>query len=467
MPDRVLVLEPDKKTRERLASFLTEGGATPLEAESVDAALDLLAHSPVEMAFCAHDPGQFEGDDASAALLELAPDLLLILVDSGQKDTRSRQITPEDAVPCPSWAWDLIPRGATRSIVLHAFHRARTHRHLVQTSMQRAREAALHQSDPLLVAASRPMVALLEQVEQAAQGSEIVLISGEAGTGKASVARAIHDQSARRTGPFVRAAMDADGASATLYSLPRATRGDTTTALGPRPSPDAFELARGGSLYFEGLTGAAASQLSTRLARPTTGSPGAPIPKDTGRPTPRIISAHRDPDVLMGSHAVLLEQRTPIRLHVPSLRDRLVDLPLLADLQLRRLSAIRGTPLLAISDSALAALLAYAWPGNVEELQWVLSRAALRCRGGRIEQADLPIEIADRRPASLALPQATGESTDTHPAFALRPARRRFEAALIRRALESTGGNRSDTARLLEISHRSLLYKIREYGIKD
>ena len=136
------------------------------------------------------------------------------------------------------------------------------------------------------------------------------------------------------------------------------------------------------------------------------------------------------------------------RLRVDRARD-----PLAARARLARAAAARGRAPLAITGDALELLSGYRWPGNVRELAAVLERAVDLATGDAISARELPPDLAG------AL-----EATNR---FALRGARRAFEADLIRRALRATAGNRTRAARLLEISHRALLYKLKELAISD
>jgi two-component system response regulator AtoC len=146
------------------------------------------------------------------------------------------------------------------------------------------------------------------------------------------------------------------------------------------------------------------------------------------------------------------------RVRVPPLRERRDDVPLLVDHFIARFRETLGKPVRTIADEALDLLVAHAWPGNVRELENVLERAMILADSDRITVADLPEAIAAPRRKAEAAPAPSGD-------FSMRRARRRFEAELIRRALDATGGNRTRAARLLEISHRALLYKIKEYGL--
>jgi len=147
------------------------------------------------------------------------------------------------------------------------------------------------------------------------------------------------------------------------------------------------------------------------------------------------------------------------RVRVPPLRERREDVPLLVDHFIAHFHETLGRPVHTIADDALDRLLEHSWPGNVRELENVIERAMILADGDRITLAELPEAIAAPRSRAEAAP-AGGD-------FSMRRARRRFEADLIRRALEATGGNRTRAAKLLEISYRALLYKIKEHGLGD
>jgi two-component system response regulator AtoC len=145
-----------------------------------------------------------------------------------------------------------------------------------------------------------------------------------------------------------------------------------------------------------------------------------------------------------------------LRVHVPPLRERREDVPLLVDHFLARFRDALGKPVRTVADDALERLVAYSWPGNVRELENVMERALILCRSDRVSLRELPSNVA--HPETGA--PAGGD-------LSLRRARRAAEVEAIRAALRATGGNRTHAARVLEISHRALLYKLKEYGVRD
>jgi two-component system response regulator AtoC len=146
-----------------------------------------------------------------------------------------------------------------------------------------------------------------------------------------------------------------------------------------------------------------------------------------------------------------------LQISLPPLRDRAGDLPLLVEHFLEKYNARLGTRTRGVSPDALKVMLRYSWPGNVRELENMIERAVVLAEGDLLTVDDLPDRLRAREdPVALTL--AGGELSIKHTT-------RVIEETLIRRALERTGGNRTAAARLLEISHRALLYKIKDYGI--
>jgi two-component system response regulator AtoC len=276
-----------------------------------------------------------------------------------------------------------------------------------------------------------------------------VLIRGERGTGKEGLARAIHAQSARRLGPFVRFGLR-DGDPARIAS-------ELFGASGASGTPGRLVDARGGILFLDDVDALpldCQERLLAALEAEEIASTDGAKPR---RIDARVIAATsrdlRAESAAGGFQRDLLARLAGLELHVPPLRERGRDVPLLVDHFAERAARRLGKPLRGVSDEALTRLLEYGWPGNVRELENVIDRAALLAHGDQISPRDLPerLDADDPREGDLAL----------------RKARKRLEAELIRRALRRTGGNRTRAARLLEISHRALLYKLKEHGIRD
>ena len=141
---------------------------------------------------------------------------------------------------------------------------------------------------------------------------------------------------------------------------------------------------------------------------------------------------------------------------LPPLRERSEDIPLLVEHFLAKYGEMFGKGGVRLSDEALRILVAYPWPGNVRELENCIERGLLLCEGDLLDVASLPENLRGK--------SAGGANIGFPPdSLSIKKAEEMMERELIRRALEKTGGNRTHAARLLEISHRSLLYKFKEY----
>jgi DNA-binding NtrC family response regulator len=297
-----------------------------------------------------------------------------------------------------------------------------------------------------------------------------VLITGETGTGKELVARAIHDYSARAKEPFVAVNVAALPPSLIESELFGHERGAFTGAVGRRAGR--FELAGNGTLFLDEI-GDLDPAMQTKLLRVLQdrryervgGSESLPVEA-------RIISATHKP-VRPGTPGAVLRDDLYYRLavlevEIPPLRARRSDIPLLVS------HALEGGPARAVSEDAMALLTRYDWPGNVRELRHVIERAAVLSGGDVVDVANLPSAL--RATGASALP-ATGASAQEDPGRAepavataprsllLHEAVAALERSLIEKALEQAAGNRSEAARLLGIGRAQLYVKMEDYGL--
>jgi two-component system response regulator AtoC len=286
-----------------------------------------------------------------------------------------------------------------------------------------------------------------------------VLITGESGTGKEVLARAIHAQSPRRGEAFVAVNCGALPEPLLESELFGHAKGAFTGA--DRARRGLFEEADGGTLFLDEI-GELPLALQVKLLRVLQEEEIRPVGTSKNRRVDvRVIAAtarRLEEMIARGSFREDLYYRlNVVQLAVPPLRERPLDIPLMVDHFFARTCASLGKPLRAVSADARERLAAYRWPGNVRELENVIERAVILADGDSITARELPANVVE-------LPRpARGDPA----AFALKPARRVMEAELIRAALRAAGGNRTHAARLLEISHRALLYKLREYEIAD
>jgi sigma-54 specific flagellar transcriptional regulator A len=298
-------------------------------------------------------------------------------------------------------------------------------------------------------------------MRQVAGYDSTVLIQGESGCGKELVARRIHDLSARSRGPFVPVncgAIPRDLLESELFGHEKgAFTGALTTRIGR------FELADGGTLFLDEI-GDMSLDMQVKLLRVLQERVFERVGSgEQRRANVRIVAAtHRD----LETRARVGEFREDLyfRLNefpiaVPSLRDRIDDLPALIDALVRRGEA-EGRPSISFTQTALDCLSAYAWPGNVRELQNLLERLAILYPNKTIDREQLPAPIGERRRSAqttvTAIP-ATGLDLREHLG--------NIEKQLIRSALEQTDGTVARAARLLKLQRTTLVEKLRKYEL--
>ena len=309
---------------------------------------------------------------------------------------------------------------------------------------------------PSIIGDGAAMTKLKHLIRTVAATRTTVLIGGESGTGKELVARAIHDGSPRRDRRFVAFNCAAIPAALLESELFGHVRGAFTDAV--RDKPGLFEEADGGTLFLDEV-GELPLALQSKLLRALQESEirrvgdTAPVKVDV-----RLIAATlRDlaADVAEGRFREDLYYRlNVVPVQVPALRDRAEDIPQLARFFVARHAQRHGREV-ELSDTAVAALSRQPWPGNVRELENVIERALVLSDGPAIDDAFLGTVMQIRQEVPVA---DDGE-------LSIKKATRSLEQELIRRALGVTQGNRTNAAKLLEISHRALLYKMKEYGI--
>jgi two-component system response regulator AtoC len=305
------------------------------------------------------------------------------------------------------------------------------------------------------------MLHVFRTIDKVADFKTTVLVTGESGTGKELVARAIHSRSSRRSGAFVAINCGAIPEALLESELFGHKRGAFTDAVSDRRG--LFEEASGGTLLLDEI-GELPLGLQVKLLRVLQEDVVRRLgdTKDVKVDTRIVAATHRDlaGEVKAGRFREDLYYRINV-LAVPiaPLRERPEDINLLIEHFVARNNARLGVQFGGVSPEARKVLLEYPWPGNVRELENTIERAMVLAETDRIEVTDLPDRVrAALDPVQIRL--ASGE-------LSIKKTTEAIERILIRRALEKTNGNRTRAAGLLEISHRALLYKIKDYKITD
>ncbi len=337
-------------------------------------------------------------------------------------------------------------------------------------------------------------------IAKVADTPSTVLITGESGTGKELVAKGLHEQGARSKGPFIKINCAAIPKTLMESELFGYEKGAFTGAVGSKPGR--FELADGGTLFLDEI-GEIPVEMQVKLLRVLQESEFERVGGvRTIKVDVRLVTAtNRDllKEIEVGAFREDLYYRlNVVPIHLPPLRSRPDDIPILVQHFLGRFNERLKKSITGIEQEALVCLRAYPWPGNIRELENVLERMVLFAEGPILRHADLPPELLAAHGAPghgpLHTPPVHGTlgagpatySTPAHgipaPAFAdshgteppasslkeaVRVETERVEREIIQRALEDTGGNVTQAAKKLKISRKSLQTKMKQFGLRD
>jgi transcriptional regulator with GAF, ATPase, and Fis domain len=321
-----------------------------------------------------------------------------------------------------------------------------------------------------------------------------VLITGESGTGKELVAKALHEQSSRKNGPFIKINCAAIPKTLMESELFGYEKGAFTGATSSKPGR--FELADSGTLFLDEI-GEIPVEMQVKLLRAIQESEFERVGGiKTIKVDVRLITAtNRDleQEIQRGNFREDLYYRlNVVPLQIPPLRRRTGDIPLLVQHIIKKFNERLKKNIQGIADDALATLEVHNWPGNIRELENVIERTILFCKGERIERVDLQLGLTPEPAHAAAMPQVSrttssgglspvvddepddeavgGElagSTSGSLKDIVRAETSRVERELIVKALDETGGNVTQAARLLKISRKSLQMKMKELGLRD
>ena len=311
-----------------------------------------------------------------------------------------------------------------------------------------------------IIGRSEPMKQVFATVSKIAPYKTTVLLTGESGTGKELLARAVHRNSDRAGKEFVPVNCAAIPENLLESELFGHARGAFTGAV--KAKRGLFQEASGGTLFLDEM-GDMPVTLQVKLLRVLENDEVRRVGENKPEPVDvRLIAAtSRDLEkrVAEGTFREDLYYRlNVVHIRLPHLRERPEDVPLLIDHFLERFNRKFGKNVAGVAPAALKVLLAYPWPGNVRELENALERAMILGDGEELALDAFPAHLRD-----AAAGGRMRRANDHDLSIKRRVAS--LEAELIARALEQTGGNRTHACKLLEISHRALLYKMRDYGI--
>ena len=451
---RVLVVDDEENLRVVLRALLRRHGYEVETAANGDEALSLVDAFGPDFVLTDVRMPKMGGLDLLATLKAKGNDATVIVMSAyGNMDMAIEAMK--------SGAYDYVQKPFKPDEVVLALRKAEE-RELLRRENRALREEIRkeHKFEDIL-AKSPSMQEVFRTISKIADYKTTVLVTGESGVGKELVARAIHRRSSRRGGPFVAVNCGAIPENLLESELFGHKRGAFTDAVQDRRG--LFEEATTGSLFLDEI-GELPIGLQVKLLRVLEDEKIRRVGETRDlKVDVRIITAtHRDlmAETKAGRFREDLYYRLNVLpIHVPPLRDRRDDIPLLVEHFLTRNNARLGTAIRGLDTESRRLLYEYSWPGNVRELENTIERAMVLSEGDLLVAADLSERIREARdPVQMQL--TSGE-------LSVKKTTRIIEEILIRRALQKTKGNRTRAAEVLEISHRALLYKIKDYQITD
>ena len=439
---RVLIVDDDAVSCQLLAEVLQGDGVQVLWETEPAAALAAARRAGIDLAILDLRMPQMNGLALMEALRADAPGLpVMIMTGFGSMDSAVEALS--------SGAIDYVSKPMNVEEIRAAVRRALARRPDAAAAAGAVEPAAG------MVGRTPAMVEVYTTIARVAPAMSTVLVLGESGTGKELAARAIHRHSPRRDGPFV--AVDCTALTETLLEseLFGHVRGAFTGAV--TDAPGLFLEAHGGTIFLDEigdiglpLQAKLLRVLQERQVRPVGGTQWRAVDVRVVAATNRDLAAA----VTAGQFREDLYYRlNVVALHLPPLRERRDDIPLLVEHLVQRAAAQCGKPVAGVSAAALATLCAYDWPGNVRELAHALERSVALARDSVLDVEDLPAVIRGARSqpaADLAADLPTLEQ---------------LKHRYIQHVVELHGGNVSRAAAVLGIERRSLYRMLRRYGI--
>ena len=455
--ERILIVDDEAFIRENLERILAEDGYHPLSAADGEEALRQVSEAEVDLVLLDLNLGPRSGLEVLAALREIDPELLVIIITGYG--------TVESAVEALKMgAYDYIKKPFKADAIRLIVKLALETRSLRREVRHLRRESKGLPADLEMIGTSPAMMQVYHQVREVAKHeTATVLITGESGTGKELVARAVHDLSRRKGRPFVEincGSLPFNLLETELFGHERGAFTDAKTR-----KVGLFEEAAGGTIFLDeigemdmGLQVKLLRVLEDRRIRRLGGTRNITIDA-------RVVAAtNRDLKRAIESREFredLYYRLNVFPIHLPPLRERREDIPPLLDHFIKRFSREFHKNIREVSRDALDLLMRYHWPGNVRELRNLVERICIMHHDAVIRPEGLPKEIFGEVP-----PRAEGIPSDIPPAgIDLEKLVENLERDLIGKALAITGGNVAKTARLLKVARGTLRYKLEKYRL--
>ncbi|MFA7382122.1 MAG: sigma-54 dependent transcriptional regulator [Desulfurivibrionaceae bacterium] len=450
-PVSILIVDDDKIHRIMLKSMLTQWGWQVEEADDGTTAIEAVHNTPFDAILMDVRMTRLDGIEALRQIHAYNPAIPVVIMTA-----YSSVDAAVEAIKIG--AHDYLTKPLDFDRLKLTMSKALDHRQ-VQGSKDSSRNNKTLATDAGgIIGNSEPMHELMEMVSYVAPTEATVLISGESGTGKELIAAALHHNSARKNGPFIKVNCAALVENLLESELFGHEKGAFTGA--DRRREGKFVQANGGTIFLDEISETSPG-MQAKLLRVLQEHE---IQRVGGQETlavdARILAASNrklEEEVGKGTFREDLYYRlNVVSMHVPPLRERREDIPLLVEHFVKKFATKNNRQVSGVTPSCMTMLLNYPWPGNVRELENAIERGIILMRGDYLDEESLPIPIhrfAMKNKASLISAAAPPGSLEE------------AEQVVIKNILAETGGNKSEASRRLNITRKTLLSKMHRYGL--
>lgn len=454
---QVLVVDDDESLRKSIKLNIEHAGFTCTTVGSGPEALELLDSQTFDIVLSDLQLPEMNGIDFIKACCEKHPGMAIILMTGFGSSSLALEAMR-------AGAYDYISKPFEPDELLLTLRKVEEREQLRAENEELRKVVEQKYNFSNIIAQSKTMKDIFETVKRLANFNTTVLVVGESGTGKELLARAIHHNSPRRGKPFVAINCGAIPENLMESELFGHRKGAFTDAS--RDKTGLFEEADGGTIFLDEI-GELPMHLQVKLLRVLQEQQIQPV----GDEKPRNIDVRVVAATLKNlEEAVeanefrddLFYRLNVVSIRIPPLRERPEDVPVLVDHFITKHNKKLGTNIKKLQPDALKCLMSYTWKGNVRELENCIERALVLTETKSVDITSLPEHV---QAAAGLTPKILPRLQDDN--LSIKQQTKALEKDLIVRALEHTEGNRTHAAKILEISHRALLYKLKEFGLES
>ena len=442
----ILIIDDEEKLRSLLSRIIKLENFIVIEAGNIKSGLRILEKEPIDVVLCDVKLPDGNGVGLVKEIKSKHPSVEVILLTAYGN-------VPDGVQAMKNGAFDYIIKGDDNEKIIPLLNRAFEKTQLQKRVNELEKLVGARYSFDSIIGKSKPVLQAIELGKKVAATDTVVLLTGETGTGKEVFAQAIHQASSRNGKAFVAVNCSTFSKEILESEIFGHRMGAFTGAV--KDKKGLFEEANEGAIFLDEI-GEMPSELQAKLLRVL--ETGEFIKVGDTKPTKvnvRIITAtnrHLDDEIKQGHfRADLFYRLSVFQIALPSLRERVSDIPALAEFYAEIFCAKTNKPTLKLSDEFVEALKQYPWPGNIRELKNVIERACIICNTNELTSEDLPFDF-----------RFNSSSTDSGD---LIHSLARAEKLHIQKILAYADGNKTKAAKLLGIGLTTLYAKIKEYDI--